>query len=69
MKSVGFLSRLACSLILSILFSCTAVTRQAYSPQYYHPLAGASYVSTGETIVVRYGPELSARHLADLEME
>lgn len=35
-------------------------------PQYYFPLQGAKYVSTGTTIAVRYGPELSAKDVAGL---
>lgn len=39
--------------------ACTTAAPQAHLPQYFSPLRNAKYVSTGTTIVVRYGPVLS----------
>jgi hypothetical protein len=44
-----------------------APTVAAMPPQYYAPLKNANYVSTGATIVVRYGPQLSDAQVAGLK--
>jgi hypothetical protein len=44
-----------------------ALTPTATSPQYYSPLKNADYVSTGATIIVRYGPELTGPIIAGLK--
>ncbi len=44
-----------------------APSSQSPAPQYYSPLQNAEYVSTGATIVVRYGPVLSAQDLAEVK--
>lgn len=36
-------------------------------PQYFSPLPNANYVSTGATIILRYGPELTAQKIAGLK--
>jgi hypothetical protein len=36
-------------------------------PQYFSPLPNAEYVSTGATIIIRYGPELTAQHTTGLK--
>jgi hypothetical protein len=43
-----------------------ALTSAAMAPQYYSPLKNANYVSTGATIIVRYGPVLTAQQVAGL---
>jgi hypothetical protein len=53
MKVIRFLSAIAGLLSVFTLSSCAD---SVYSPQYYSPLQNAEYVSTGATIVVRYGP-------------
>ena len=47
--------------------SCSSLVPHYYSPQYFSPLKDAEYVSTGATIVVRYGPLLSAQNLVNVK--
>ena len=47
--------------------ACTVPFLQMSPPQYYSPRSAAQYVSTGTTIVVRYGPELSDQDLEELD--
>jgi len=42
-------------------------TSSAMEPQYYSPLNNAEYVSTGATIIVRYGPTLTDQSIAGLK--
>jgi hypothetical protein len=53
-----------------IILGLPACTRQPppvpLAPQYYAPLKNAVYVSTGATVIVRYGPDLSKVDLAGL---
>jgi hypothetical protein len=66
-KVIRFLSACAGLLFVLMFSSCTPLVNQPHSPQYYSPLQNAEYVSTSATIVVRYGPVLSDRNLADLK--
>jgi outer membrane lipoprotein-sorting protein len=51
-----------------ILAACTQSSTPApLAPQYYSPLKNADYVSTGATIILRYGPTLSDQNLADIK--
>jgi hypothetical protein len=67
MKVIRFLSASAGLLSVLMFSSCMPLVIQPYSPQYYSPLQNAEYVSTGATIVVRYGPVLSDQNLVDLK--
>jgi hypothetical protein len=40
--------------------SCTALNAPALAAQYQSPLQDAKYVSTGATIAIRYGPDITA---------
>ncbi len=66
MKVKEFRFMIAGLLAVFILSSCTTPFLQSYPPQYYAPLSNAEYVSTGATIAVRYGPELSDQNFAGL---
>jgi len=50
-----------------VSYSSLPMVFQYYSPQYYSPLQNSEYVSTGATIVIRYGPVLSAQNFADMK--
>ncbi len=67
MKEIKFLTIWMCILSLILLTSCIPSVSGASLPlpQYYSPLPNAQYVSTAETIAIRYGPELSAQNVAD----
>ena len=56
----------AIAVLLGVV-ALAAYVDSAYTPQYYAPLQNAAYVSTGATIVVRYGPVLNAQNLAGLK--
>lgn len=45
--------------VVPSLASCSALTALGSSPQYFSPVQGAKYVSTGTSIIVRYGPRLT----------
>jgi hypothetical protein len=64
MKGMRFLPVIAGLLAVFLFSACTA---SVDSPQYYSPLENAKYVSTGATVVVRYGPVLSDQNLAGLK--
>jgi hypothetical protein len=49
--------------------SCTALTTPALEPQYQSPLKDSKYVSTGATIAVRYGPEITRDLAASLKFQ
>jgi len=66
-KMIGILSASAGLLFVLVAASCSSLVPQYSSPQYYSPPKDAEYVSTGATIVVRYGPELSAQDLAKVK--
>lgn len=66
-KMIGILATSVGLLFVFISTSCSSLGPQYSSPQYYSPLKDAEYVSTGATIVVRYGPELSAQNLAKVK--
>src|ERR1700690_1377517 len=67
MKMIWFLSAGVGLLSMFISHSFLPALPQNYSPQYYSPLKNAQYVSTGATVVVRYGPILSAQDLAGVK--
>ena len=71
-KVIKFLSASVSLLFILIFTACTNSGSLFYSPQpsppqYYSPLRNAEYVSPGATIIVRYGPMLSAQNLAGLK--
>jgi hypothetical protein len=47
--------------------ACTVTGAQSNAPQYFSPVRNAKYVSTGATIVVRYGPMLSERSISGVK--
>ena len=78
--SVGLLALLASSSCLPQVFQShldqslqpqalpsSALASDSPLPRYYSPLQNAEYVSKAATIVVRYGPVLSARNLEGLK--
>ena len=67
MKMIWILSAGVGLLSMFVSYSFLPAVPQNYSPQYYSPLKNAEYVSTGATIVVRYGPVLSAQNVAGVE--
>jgi hypothetical protein len=64
MKATRFLPALA---VLFSIFTLSSCSDSGFSLQYYSPLENAEYVSTGATIIVRYGPVLSDQQLADFK--
>ena len=68
MKKIRVLTILVCSVSILLFTSCTPSVSGASLPQYYSPLPNAEYVSTGETIGIRYGPVLSAQNVVDLKI-
>lgn len=68
MKKKPFLLTVFGLLVILALASCTGPFAKAPAdPQYYSPLENAEYVSTGATIIVRYGPTLSEKNLPNLK--
>jgi hypothetical protein len=65
MKAIRLLPGIAILLAIFALSSCSDL---GWAPQYYSPLQNAEYVSTGATIVVRYGPGLSDQNLSDFKI-
>ncbi len=59
-----------CGMAIAVLLSLalSSCADAASLPQYYSPLENAEYVSTGATIIVRYGPELNEQTLAKVEV-
>ncbi len=51
-------------ILLTFSSACAALGPLRYSPQYMSPVEDAKYVSTGTTIIIRYGPALT-RSLVD----
>src|SRR5512138_2276805 len=47
--------------------ACAPTSAQQTSIQYYSPLKGADYVSTGATVAVRYGPSLTQKNISGLK--
>jgi hypothetical protein len=66
MKATRFF---AIAILFSILTlsSCSDPSSPAQA-EYYSPLQDAKYVSTGATIIVRYGPVLSPQNLTDFKV-
>jgi hypothetical protein len=67
MKGMRFIKLLFAGAGLLSILMFSSCASQSPLPQYYSPLQDAKYVSTGATIVVRYGPVLSDQNLADVE--
>lgn len=65
MKLSRLLSAIFGLLFVFVTSSCVPLAFQS-PPQYYSPLSNADYVSTGATIIVRYGPTLNNQNLSDL---
>jgi|WetSurMetagenome_2_1015567.scaffolds.fasta_scaffold12200_3 hypothetical protein len=55
------------AVILSTSCASASVKAESGLPQYISPLRNAQYVSTGATIAVRYGPELTPQNAAALK--
>jgi hypothetical protein len=68
-NSLKVIRILCASVVLLVVFALSSCTPSvpAAAPQYYSPLQNAKYVSTGATIVVRYGAVLSDQNLADMK--
>ena len=60
MRAVKFIFAACAVLLLGAAASCAGLSTPALEPQYQSPLPDAGYVSTGTTIAVRYGPDISA---------
>lgn len=67
MKSITFWLAGAGLLLLVFSAACGVGALQGAAPQYYSPLQNAEYVSTADTIAVRYGPALSAANALSLK--
>lgn len=68
MKATKLISALIGILFLFTLPGCKSLaTPEPLAPQYQTPLENANYVSTGATIILRYGPDLSPQNLADIK--
>ncbi len=68
MKTRNFMSILFGLCFVLALAACSpSISTKPLSPQYYSPLQNAEYVSTGQTIAVRYGPTLSDQNLTQLK--
>ena len=70
MKTRKFLLAISGLIFIFILTSCMQSSTPApLAPQYYSPLKNAEYVSTGATIILRYGPTLDDQNLAALKFD
>jgi hypothetical protein len=68
MRRYYFLTALlGLSIILTLAACSPSGPAEPVAPQYYSPLKGAEYVSTGTTIAVRYGPTLTDQNLAEVK--
>ncbi len=67
MKLGAFLGALAGLVLLGFSSACSALALQTYAPEYISPIENARYVSTGATIIVRYGPVLERSMLPSIK--
>jgi len=70
MKTRKIIRFLTASITLLTVFAasaCAPTVQQTLNPQYYAPLKDANFVSTGATISVRYGPQLTHQNIARLK--
>jgi hypothetical protein len=63
MKTVRFLFSSVCLLMIISSSACTPAIPRSFGPEYTSPLNNAQYVSTGATIILRYGPVIRAKVL------
>ncbi len=63
MKPTTILGALVGLILLVGTGACSALAVQSIPPQYISPIQNAKYVSTGATIIVRYGPVLDSSML------
>lgn len=57
------------AILLGASTSCSAGSAPESAPQYLSPLQNAKYVSTGTTVVVRYGPTLDESSVSGLAFD
>jgi len=69
MEKLQYLTIVACIGSMLLFTACTSSVSGASLPEYFSPLPNAEYVSTGETIAIRYGPTLNAQNLASLKID
>ncbi len=72
MKPIHVLRNLTVGISLLAIVAASACSSVAAAskepqPQYYSPLTNANFVSTGATIAVRYGPQLTAKNVSSLK--
>lgn len=69
MKATKLKSALIGMLFLFTLSGCKSLaTPIPQTLEYQSPLGNAEYVSTGATVILRYGPALSAQNLSDIKI-
>jgi hypothetical protein len=66
MKVITIKGAIAGLFVIFTSAACTSAAMRVNGPQYLSPVRNAKYVSTGATIVVRYGPDLSESTASNL---